>query len=74
VIPKPSDQTGHRKRRGSSGGRPVACHTVEYKRQAGIERGINVLKQWRGIATRHDRHALTYRGAVVLAAILTWLR
>jgi transposase len=39
-----------------------------------MERGINVLKQWRGIATRYEKHAATYRGAVVLAAILTWLR
>jgi transposase len=52
VIPEPSDQAGHRTRRGSRGGRPVAYDTVEYKRRAGIERGINVLKQWRGIATR----------------------
>jgi transposase len=74
VIPEPFDQTGHRKRRGSRGGRPVACHTVGYKRRAGMERGINVVKQWRGIATRYDCEALTDRGAVVLAAILTWLR
>jgi hypothetical protein len=51
VIPEPSDQAEHRKRRGSRGGRPVAYDTVEYKRWAGIERGIDVLKQWRGIAT-----------------------
>jgi transposase len=74
VIPEPSDQAGHRKRRGSHGGRPVSYDTTEYKRRAWIECGINVLKQWRGIATRYDKHALTYRGAVVLAAILTWLR
>jgi transposase len=74
VIPEPSDQAGHRKRRGSRGGRPVSYDTIEYKRRAGIECGINVLKQWRGIATRYDKHALTYRGAIVLAAILTWLR
>jgi hypothetical protein len=28
----------------------------------------------RSIATRCDWHALTYRGAVVLTAILSWLR
>jgi transposase len=59
VIPEPSDQAVQRKRRGSRGGRPVAYDTVESKRRAGIERGINVVKQWRGIATRYDKHALT---------------
>jgi len=32
------------------------------------------MKQWRGIATRYDKLATSYRGAVVLAAIITWLR
>jgi transposase len=39
-----------------------------------VERFFNRLKQWRGLATRDDKHATTYRGGVVLAAILTWLR
>jgi transposase len=25
-----------------------------------VERGFNRLKQWRGIATRYDKYALTY--------------
>lgn len=74
VIPEPSDQAAHRKRRGSRGGRPVTYDAVEYKGRNVIERGINVVKQWRGLATRYDKHALTYRGAVVLAAILTWAK
>jgi transposase len=74
VIPEPADQTGHRRRRGSRGGRPVSYDPVEYRRRARIECGINLLKQWRAIATRYDKHALPYRGAIVLAAILTWLR
>jgi len=74
VIPEPSDQAGHRKRRGSRGGRPVSYDTTEYKRRAGIECGINILKQWRGVATRYDKHALTYRGAIVLVSIIAWLR
>jgi len=39
-----------------------------------VERAFNLLKQWRGLATRYDKHAVNYRGAAVLAAILTWLR
>lgn len=72
VIPEPSDQTGHRKRRGSRGGRPVSYDRIEYAGRNVVERGFNVLKQWRALATRYDKHALTYRGGVVLAAILSW--
>jgi transposase len=73
VIPEPADQAGHRKRRGSRGGRPVSYDQVEYAGRNVVERGFNVLKQWRALATRYDKHALTYRGGVVLAAILAWL-
>ncbi|NHP18452.1 transposase, partial [Rhodococcus sp. IC4_135] len=31
-------------------------------------------KQWRALATRYDKLAITYRAAVTLCAILTWLR
>ncbi len=38
-----------------------------------MERAFNRLKQWRGLATRYDKQALTYRGGMVLASILLWL-
>ncbi|HEX3827427.1 MAG TPA: IS5/IS1182 family transposase, partial [Sporichthyaceae bacterium] len=38
-----------------------------------IERGFNIFKQWRGLATRYDKLALTYRGGAVLRAIILWL-
>jgi transposase len=41
--------------------------------QAVVERAFNHLKNWRGLATRYDKHALVYRGGVVLASILLWL-
>jgi transposase len=72
VIPEPGDQAGHRKRRGSRGGRPVSHDPLEYAGRNVIERGFNVLKQWRALATRYDKHALTYRGGIILAAILGW--
>ena len=72
VIPEPGDQAGHRKRKGSRGGRPVSYDTFEYAGRNVVERAFNVLKQWRALATRYDKHALTYRGGIVLAAILTW--
>ena len=74
VIAEPSDQAGHRKRKGSKGGRPPKFDTEAYKGRNVIERSFNVLKQSRGLATRYDKLALTYRGGVVLGAIITWLR
>ena len=37
-----------------------------------IERRFCHLKQWRGLATRYDKHATTYRAAVVLNAVIAW--
>lgn len=72
VIPQPSDQIGHRKRRGSRGGRPPAFDRDDYRGRNVVERGFEVFKQWRGLATRYDKLALTYRGAAVLMAITIW--
>jgi hypothetical protein len=32
------------------------------------------IKQWRGLATRYDKHATVYRAAVVLNAVIAWAR
>ena len=39
-----------------------------------VERAFCDLKQWRGLATRYDKHAITHRAAVVLHAVITWTR
>ena len=39
-----------------------------------VERDLNETKQWRGLATRYDKLAPTYRGGVVLRAITLWLK
>lgn len=74
VIPEPSDQIGHRKRRGQRGGRPVNLDVELYKKRNVVERAFNRFKNWRAIASRYDKHAVTYRGGLVLAAILIWLK
>ncbi len=74
VIPEPADQAGHCKKRGSRGRGPVGFDATDYKQRNVIERAFNQLKQWRGLATRYDKHALVYRGGLVLASILLWLR
>ncbi len=73
VIPQPSDQIGHRKRRGSTGGRPPAFNKEDYKGRNVVERNFNIFKQWRALATRYDKLALTYRGGAVLRAVSIWL-
>jgi transposase len=74
VIPEPADQIGHRQRRGTRGGRPPAFDTADYKHRNVIERRFCHLKQWRGLATRYDKHATTYRAAVVLNAVIAWAK
>ncbi|MFD5787246.1 IS5 family transposase [Streptomyces sp. NPDC127037] len=74
VIPQPSDQIGHRLRRGRAGGRPPAFDAEAYKQRNAVERCINRLKQWRGLAMRTDKLAIAYQAALHLAAILIWAR
>lgn len=74
MISEPVDQKGHRKRRGTAGGRSPAFLAETYEQRNTVERSFSVFKQWRGLATRHDKLALTYRGGPVLRAITIWPR
>ncbi len=58
---------------GDGRGRPPAFDRVAYRRRNTIERGINRLKQFRGLAMRYEKRAVNYRAMVVLAAIVIWL-
>lgn len=73
TIPEPRDQQANRRRRGRAGGRPVGFDKTRYKRRNVVERGFCQLKHWRGLATRYDKHARNYLGALTFAALLTWL-
>lgn len=55
------------------GGRPPAFDAEVYKGRNVVERGFNVTKQWRGLATRYDKLAIVHRDAAVLRAITLWL-
>ncbi|MFD3587794.1 IS5 family transposase [Streptomyces sp. NPDC058683] len=72
VIPVPADQRGHRLRRGSRGGRPSAFDRETYKQRNTVERCINRLKQWRGIATRYEKTATIYLAGLHIAGIFLW--
>jgi transposase len=75
VIPEPADQVANRKRRGCAGGRPVSFDAEDYKHRNVVEqRFFNRMKNWRGLASRYDKLAVVFRGSVVLAAIVDWLR
>lgn len=74
VIPERADQIANRTRKGARGGRPVSFDAADYKNRNVVERFFNRMKQWRGLASRYDKHAVMYRGGVVLAAILAWLK
>jgi len=73
TIAQPGDQAANRRRKGSAGGRPVGFDKARYARRNVVERGFCQVKQWRGLATRYDKHARDYAGALNLAALLTWL-
>ena len=73
VIPEKSNQVTARKRRGTNGGRPPGFDPTTYKGRNVVERSFALAKQWRALATRYDKLAITYRAAVTLSAILTWL-
>ena len=73
TIPEKADQAAYRRRKGSAGGRPPGFDRDRYARRGSVERGFCQLKQWRGLATRYDKHARNYAGAISLAALLTWL-
>jgi transposase len=69
VIPEKSDHIANRKRLGAKVGRPPLSDKEAYKRRNVIERCFETFKQWRAIATRYDKLAVTHRGGIVLRAI-----
>lgn len=73
TIPERRDQQANRQRRGSAGGRPPAFDPTIYQRRNVVERCFNRLKQYRAIATRYDKTALSYQGWLDLATLLIWL-
>ena len=70
TIPERSDQIARRKAKGSNGGRPPGFDSETYKQRNTIERSFSRVKQWRGLATRYDKYAVTYLGGVLLGMVI----
>jgi transposase len=50
-----------------------AFDLVAYQERNVVERLMNRLKQFRGLATRYEKRAANYWAMVTIAAILLWL-
>ena len=74
VIPEKADQIAHRRKRGSGGGRPVSFDAELYRERNTVERCINKIKAWRGLATRYDKTPDSYMAGLQLRGALIWLR
>lgn len=74
VIPEKSDQAAHRKKKGRHGGRPLSHDATLYKGRNTVERCINKLKAWRGLATRYDKKPESYLAGLSLRGALLWMR
>ena len=74
TIAEPDDQKRHRRNRGPRGGRPPKFKAERYKNRNIVERGFCHLKQWRGIATRYDKLATTFRAAALLHGVIAWTK
>jgi transposase len=74
VIPEKKDQAANRTKKGSRGGRPVSHDVDLYKERNTVERLINKLKAWRGIATRYDKTPDSHLAGLHLRASMIWIK
>ena len=51
----------------------VAYDRHAYRRRNAVERTIGHLKEWRAVATRYDKTAKPYLGALHVAAAIQWI-
>lgn len=73
VIPEKADQAANRKKRGSAGGRPVSHNAEQYKDRNTVERCIDRIRAWRGLATRYDKIPDSYMAGLQLRSSIIWM-
>ncbi len=74
MIPEKADQAANRQKRGSAGGRPISYDADQYKDRNTVERCINKIKAWRGLATRYDKTPESYMAGLQLRGSIIWMR
>lgn len=72
INPEKSAQIAARKTQGPCWRPTAAFNADDYRDRNVVERSFALVKQWRGIATRYDKLAITYRAGAILHACLTW--
>jgi transposase len=73
VIPEKKDQAANRRKKGNRRGRPVTHDADLCTERNTVERLINKLKAWRGIATHYDKSPESYLAGVHLRAAMIWI-
>jgi transposase len=73
AVPEEKDQAANRKKKGSRGGRPTSGDADLYEERNTVERLIDKLKAWRGIATRYDTTPKSYLAGLRLRASVIWI-
>jgi transposase len=53
---------------------PVACPGWIYHNRNRVERLWARLKEWRAVATRYEKSAISFMGVLCLAAALDWIK
>ena len=74
TIPERQDQQDRRRAKGQQRWPATRIRPADLRQTNTVERRYLRLKQWRGIATRYDKHALTFLGGVILATTVIHLR
>ncbi|MFC9948962.1 IS5 family transposase [Streptomyces pratensis] len=74
TIPEKTDSQAARLRKGARGGRPPGFDEVRYRKRNTVERAINLLKQFRAVATRYDKRGYVFLGTATAATVVIWLR
>ena len=68
TIPERKDQIARREAKGPDAEPAPAFDPDHDKHRNTVERAFGRLKQWRGLATRYDKYALTYLGGALFAS------
>lgn len=71
LRPKPS--LARCRSQGNRGGRPVTHSADLYRDRNTVERAINRMKDWRGIATRHDKTPDSHLAGLHLRVATIWI-